>query len=152
MNEQMEKLRSRIFDRVIMPVVLALLVLQLIAAQTIWTLNTTGQNNEELFALFVAANLVSLSMISYLYRVEKRDDPVNKSSLYSGLFFLVILLLAAAIVGQLGTSPATRIPAYPTVVIIICFFAVAFAIGMFVIRPMSDMTGDLKDTLGKSNS
>ncbi len=148
---------SRIFDSVTIPVVLTLLVLQLVASQTIWTLDTTGQNNEELFALLVAANLVSLSMISYVYRADRRDDPINKSLLSSGLFFLVILYVAAAIVGQLGTSTATwssaRIPVNPAIVIIICVLIFGFAIGMFVIRPMSLTAKDvtIEDTLGKSN-
>ena len=90
-----ERLSSMIFDRITMPVVIVLLVLQLVASQTIWTLNATDQNSEELFALFVAVNLVSFSLISYVYRIERRKDSINRGLLLAGVSIILVLLAAA---------------------------------------------------------
>lgn len=81
-----------------MPVVIALVLLQLVAAQTVWTLSNTTMGSEDLFALFLGVNLVAFSMVSYAYRVDKRGDIINKYLLYIGLGFIVVLLVTSIFV------------------------------------------------------
>ena len=50
----METLSGRTFERVILPVVVVLIALQVIASQMIWTLDITSRMSEDLFALFLA--------------------------------------------------------------------------------------------------
>ena len=85
-------------DTVTQPIVIAFLLLQGVSVLTVWSLDTTSMKSENIFAVFVAVNLVAFSMISYVFRADDRGDFPNKSLLYLGISFVLVLLLAAVFV------------------------------------------------------
>jgi hypothetical protein len=81
------------YERLGMRVVAALLLLEALSVYFLWTLNPVGPGAESTFALYLAADLVSFAMISYVYRVLKRDDKIGRAPLLAGCFFILVLLL-----------------------------------------------------------
>jgi hypothetical protein len=51
-----------------------LIVVELVSAYFLWTLNSVNQAGEAVFALFLAVDLVSFAMISYIYRTSKSGE------------------------------------------------------------------------------
>ena len=72
-----------------------LLVLQVVSVCFLWSLNPTGQGDQTEFALFLAIILVSLSIVSYFFRVEKWGKRANSFLLITGCVLLLVLLFAA---------------------------------------------------------
>jgi O-antigen/teichoic acid export membrane protein len=75
-----------------------LLLLQAVATIFLWTLDALNEISEGIFALFLAANLVSFAMISYLYRHEK--EAMNPSRLWlaiGGILIVVFLFVSLAL-------------------------------------------------------
>lgn len=81
------------FERIGARIVALLLLLELLSVYFLWALNPVGPGAEDAFALYLAADLVSFAMISYVYRALKRDDRFGRAPLVAGCFFVVILLL-----------------------------------------------------------
>lgn len=144
---------ARIFERIILPGVVVLVVLQLVAAQMIWTANTTSQESEDQFALFLAISLVSFSVISYLYRVERRGRVANKGLLFLGFLFITTLLVTALIVGQSWTSTtllSARISATEVITLFFGVLIVGFVVGRFTIGAMTN-SGKSEAMIGESS-
>jgi hypothetical protein len=76
-------------------VVLLLLLLQAVSAVFLWTLNATGTVSEGRFAAFLAVNLLSFAMISYIYTRQKWGELVSRGWILVGSFGLIILLLSS---------------------------------------------------------
>lgn len=70
-----------------------LLLLQVVSVAAVWTIGTVGQEGANLFALFVAINLVSFALISYIYRMGKGGRVANEGYLLAGLGLLFLLFL-----------------------------------------------------------
>lgn len=85
--------------RISLRIVPLLLALQAVSVYLLWSLNPSGQSDESEFALFLAVIFVSLSMISYMFRVEKRGDGPNRSLILAGCLLLLVLLLAGLLIG-----------------------------------------------------
>jgi hypothetical protein len=85
---------SKMVEQMNIRIVALLLLLGLLSVYFLWTLNPLSQASEAIFALFLSVDLVSFSMISYLYRVDKRGDSASRGSLLAGCCMLLILLLA----------------------------------------------------------
>jgi hypothetical protein len=72
-------------------------LLLLIAAASfvvLWTVNPVGSGSETTFALFVAIDLTSVAMISYVQRSISFDDRFGRAPLLAGCFFILFLILA----------------------------------------------------------
>ena len=72
-------------------------LLLLIAATSfvvLWTVNPVGSGSETTFALFVAIDLTSVAMISYVQRSMSFNDRIGRAPLIAGCFFILFLVLA----------------------------------------------------------
>ena len=81
------------FERLGLRIVALLLLLELLSVYFLWELNPIGPGAEDAFAVYLAADLVSFAMISYIYRGLKTDDRFGRAPLIAGCCFVVILLL-----------------------------------------------------------
>lgn len=74
-----------------------LLVLQLVSVVLMWSLNPIGQRSEASFALLLAADLVSFSMVSYMARGRDLEGGVRGSYVLMGaaatLLFMFLAIL-----------------------------------------------------------
>ena len=78
-------------------IVILLLALQVAATVFLWTLNALNQASNGTYALFIAVDLISFAMISYVYRAEKWSEPLGKTWLIVGSGLVVLLLLASLV-------------------------------------------------------
>ncbi|MDV3278552.1 MAG: hypothetical protein LYZ69_08860 [Nitrososphaerales archaeon] len=85
------------FERLAIQVVTVLLLLAALSVYSLWTLNPVGANAEPAFALYLAVNLVSFAMVSYVYRALKRDNRFGPAPMVAGFSFIIVLLLLAFI-------------------------------------------------------
>jgi hypothetical protein len=89
---------SKMVEQMNLRIVALLLLLGLLSVYFLWTLNSVSQTSEAIFALFLSIDLVSFSMISYLYRVDKRGDNASRGLLLAECCMLLLLLLAGLFV------------------------------------------------------
>lgn len=75
-------------------IVALLIVVAGASVATIWTLNTTSSTSQSVFAVYLAIDLVSFAMISYVYRETKGGDEISRLPLLAGCVLLVILVAA----------------------------------------------------------
>lgn len=74
-------------------IVLLLLVLAFASVATLWTISSVGSSGESTFALYLAVDLVSFAMISYVYRTSK-DGMTRRLPLLAGVVTIVLLVAA----------------------------------------------------------
>jgi hypothetical protein len=86
---------SKFIETMNLRIVALLLLLELLSVYFLWTLNSVGERSEGIFGLFLAVDLVSFSMISYIYRVDRLGDKVRHGSLFAGCCVIVLLLFVA---------------------------------------------------------
>lgn len=73
-------------------IVALLIIASLASVATLWTINPTGSTEETTFAVYLAVNLVSFAMISYVYRSSKSGDGISRFPLIAGCAFISVLL------------------------------------------------------------
>lgn len=77
----------------VVPRITALLIIVALAAvATLWSLSPTGSSGETPFAVFLAVDLLSFAMLSYIYRGSKSGEGVNRLPLIVGCAFISALL------------------------------------------------------------
>ncbi len=79
-------------------VVALLLLLEVVSVAFLWLLNPVGRLAGEVFALFMAVNLVTFSMISYVYRKGRMKEGVSRPLLLAGCCLLGALLFVGLFV------------------------------------------------------
>jgi hypothetical protein len=79
-------------------IIVLLLVLQLISTGFLWTIDALNEISESIFALFVAVDLLSFAMISYIYRVEKANASPSKVWILTGCVLLLVMIFSSLIV------------------------------------------------------
>lgn len=79
-------------------VVALLLLLEVVSVYLLWVLNPVDQASQATFALFLAVDFVAFSMISYVYRVDKRGEGVNRGLMLLGCCMLLILLFGGLVI------------------------------------------------------
>jgi heme/copper-type cytochrome/quinol oxidase subunit 4 len=85
---------NRLGEGINLQIAALLVVLELLAVYFLWTLNPVGAASEATFALFLAICLVSFAMVSYIYRVDKRGDGINRGVFLAGCVMILVLLFA----------------------------------------------------------
>jgi len=90
--EEMSNLPERTKRRI----VAFLLLLQLLSVSFLWTLNPVSEEGEAIFALYLSVDLMSLAMISHIFRADKWKSSIRRVTLLAGCCFLASLLLFAA--------------------------------------------------------
>ena len=61
----------------------------------LWALNPVGQADEAVFAIFLAIELVSLAMISYVYRTYKGGGELNRGVILTACCLILIFVYIA---------------------------------------------------------
>lgn len=90
----MSKSLHEIKEEVGLRIVALLVVVAGASVATIWTLNTTNPTSQLVFAIYLAIDLVSFAMISYVYRETKSGDEISRLPLLAGCILLIILVAA----------------------------------------------------------
>lgn len=85
-------------DRMSVRIFGLLLLLELLSVLFLWSLNSLTQVGETAFGLLLAVSLISFALISYIYRMHKWNDGVNRGVLLTGCVVALILLLAGLFV------------------------------------------------------
>ena len=91
------------------PIVTLLLILQVVSIAYLWTSNPVGGSASGLFAVFLAVDLLSFSLVCYLYTHVKWGEAIRRVWLLVGALGLVILLLAGLFLPSRISAPESRI-------------------------------------------
>ena len=75
-------------------VIVLLLVLQAVSIVLLWTLDALNQVSEGTFALFLAVDMISFAMVSYIYRHDKEAEPPSRGWLIVGSVLVLVLLFS----------------------------------------------------------
>jgi hypothetical protein len=75
-------------------IVSLLFLLQATATAFLWTLSALSSVSEGKFAVFLAVDLLSFAMISYIYRMHRWTRLASRPWLLTGSVGLVILILS----------------------------------------------------------
>jgi len=76
-------------------VVTLLLLLQIVSTGYLWTVNGIGTLSEARFAVFLAVNLLSFSIVAYIYTHDKWGEAVTRGWILVGALGLALLLLSS---------------------------------------------------------
>lgn len=79
-------------------IVALLIVVALAAVAVLWTLNPTSSFSQSIFAVYLAVDLVSFAMISYVYRESKSGDRIGRVPVLAGCAFILALVFAGFLV------------------------------------------------------
>jgi uncharacterized membrane protein len=79
-------------EEVALRLVALLVIVSLASVLTLWTLDTTSTSAQSDYALFLAVDLVSFAMISYIYRESKGGEAMRRVPLLAGAALLVVLI------------------------------------------------------------
>jgi hypothetical protein len=72
-----------------------LLLVAAISVFILWSVNPVGSGSESTFALYLAVDLVSVAMISYVQRAIARDGKVARAPLIAGCCFILLLVVGS---------------------------------------------------------
>jgi hypothetical protein len=75
------------------PIVVLLLVLQIVSVVYVWGTSYAGTPSAGRFALFVAIDLLSFSLVAYVYTRERWGEAVIRAWILLGSCGLILLLL-----------------------------------------------------------
>jgi hypothetical protein len=87
-------------DRLSLRVFGLLLLLELVSVLSLWSLNSTTLAGETVFGLLLAVSLVSFALISYIYRMDKWGDRVNRGVVLVGCVMVLALLFTGLFVAS----------------------------------------------------
>jgi hypothetical protein len=76
-------------------VVTLLLVLQIVSTGYLWTVSGIGTLSEARFAVFLAVNLLSFSIVAYVYTHDKWGETIPRGWILVGALALALLLLSS---------------------------------------------------------
>ena len=80
-------------ERMGLRIVSLLLLVAAISVFILWSVNPVGSGSESTFALFLAVDLVSVAMISYVERSVNREGRMARAPLIAGCFMILFLVL-----------------------------------------------------------
>jgi hypothetical protein len=73
-------------------IVFLLLLLQAVSTLFLWSLDAVAAVSEGKFAVFLAVDLLSMAMVTYVYTHEKWREAVSRGWILAGSLGLMILL------------------------------------------------------------
>jgi hypothetical protein len=82
------------FEKVGARIVALLLLFEILSVYFLWVANPVGPSAERAFALYLASDLISFAMISYVYRVLKRENRFGRFPIIAGCCLVIVLMLA----------------------------------------------------------
>ncbi len=80
--------------RIPLRIIPLLLLLQVTSVSFLWSLNPSGPGDQTEFAISLAVILVSMAMVSYVFRLEKWGRSADRVTLLAGCLVLLVLLLS----------------------------------------------------------
>ena len=80
-------------ERMGLRIVSLLLIIGAISVFILWSVNPVGSGSESTFALFLAVDLVSVAMISYVERSVTREGRMARAPLIAGCCMILFLVL-----------------------------------------------------------
>lgn len=93
MDEQtVSERKTVVAERMGVRIVSLLLLVAAVSVFVLWSVNPVGPGSESTFALFLAVDLVSLAMISYVQRALTREGMMAKAPLVAGCFFILFFV------------------------------------------------------------
>lgn len=81
-------------ERMGLRIVSLLLLVAALSVFVLWSVNPVGSGSESTFALYLAVDLVSVAMISYVERAVTRDGRFARAPLVAGCVFILFLVVA----------------------------------------------------------
>ena len=72
-----------------------LILVELISVFFLWALNPINKAEEAVFAIFLAIDLVSLAMMSYIYRTNKSGEQLNRGVLIVACCMILVFVYAS---------------------------------------------------------
>ena len=82
-------------NRYSLKIVGLLILVELLSAYFLWTVNPVNQAGEAVFAIFLAIDLVSFAMMSYIYRTTKSGDQLNRGVLIVACCMILVFVYAS---------------------------------------------------------
>jgi RsiW-degrading membrane proteinase PrsW (M82 family) len=85
-------------SQILLGSVLAILIIfQIVSVIFLWSISTVGLSAEQLFALFLGADILAFAMVSYVYRSLKEKESPRMIWLLAGSGMLVVLMVSGAL-------------------------------------------------------
>jgi len=81
-------------ERMSVRIVALLLIIAAVSVFMLWSVNPVGGGSETTFALFLAVDLVSVAMVSYVERAVSREGRLSRAPLIAGCCFILFLVVA----------------------------------------------------------
>jgi hypothetical protein len=78
-------------------IIVLLLVLQGVSIVLLWTLDALNEVSEGTFALFLAVDMISFAMISYVYRHDKEAETPSRGWIIVGSVLVLVLLFSSLV-------------------------------------------------------
>ena len=72
-----------------------LIIVMAVSVYFLWALNPVTKAGEAVFAVFLAVDLVSFMMISYVYRTYKSGDQFSRALLIGACCMILVLVYAS---------------------------------------------------------
>lgn len=72
-----------------------LLLVEAVSVYFLWALDPINKLGQGIFAIFLAIDLVSFAVISYVYRAYKSGDQLNRYLLIMACAMIIILVYAS---------------------------------------------------------
>ena len=82
-------------NRYSLKIVGLLILVELVSAYFLWTLNPVNQAGEAVFAILLAIDLVSLAMMSYVYRTVKSGEQLSRGVLLVASCMILVFVYAS---------------------------------------------------------
>ena len=79
-------------------IIILLIALQVLSTGFLWTLDALNNVSEGIFALFVAVDLLSFAMVSYIYRREKIGQSTSKAWILLGCLILLAIIFSSFVI------------------------------------------------------
>ena len=82
-------------NRYSLKIVGLLILVELISAYFLWTVNPVNQAGEAVFAILLAIDLVSFATMSYIYRTNKSGEQLNRGVLMVACCMILVFVYAS---------------------------------------------------------
>lgn len=79
-------------ERMSIRIVSLLILVAAVSVFVLWSVNPVGPGSESTFALFLAVDLISVAMISYVERAVSRGGRLARAPLIAGCIFILFLV------------------------------------------------------------
>jgi hypothetical protein len=71
------------------------LTIQAMSIPYLWYVGATGIVSQGEFAIFLSINLLSFSMVAYIYRKDRMEENIEREWMLAGCFTLFVLILSS---------------------------------------------------------